>query len=53
MCGTALRGDPGPAAESIQASIQRLFDAAIIPKDLELHDFFGALYKLGLKMVSM
>jgi len=39
--------------ESVQAAIQRLFDASVILEDSAFHDFVGALCKLSLEMVSM
>jgi len=39
--------------DSVQAAIQRLFDASVILEDLAFHDFIGALCKLSLEMVSM
>ena len=39
--------------ESVQAAIQRLFDASVILEDFAFHDFIGALCKLSLEMVSM
>ena len=40
-------------SESVQAAIQRLFDASVILEDSAFHDFVGALCKLSLEMVSM
>ena len=39
--------------ESVQAAIQRLFDASIMLEDSAFHDFVGALCRLSLEMVSM
>ncbi|KAI9452204.1 hypothetical protein F5148DRAFT_1237059 [Russula earlei] len=39
--------------ESVQAAIQRLFDASIMLEDSAFHDFVGALCKLSFEMVSM
>ncbi len=39
--------------ESVQAAIQRLFDASIMLEDSAFRDFVGALCKLSLEMVSM
>lgn len=39
--------------DSVQAAIQRLFDASVILEDSAFHDFVGALCKLSLEMVSM
>ena len=39
--------------DSVQAAIQRLFDASVIPEHSAFHDFIGALCKLSLEMVSM
>ena len=39
--------------ESVQAAIQRLFDASIILEDSAFHDFVSALCKLSSEMVSM
>jgi hypothetical protein len=40
-------------SESVQAAIQRLFDAHIMPGDSAFCDLVGALCKLSLEMVSM
>ena len=40
-------------SESVQAAIQRLFDASIMLEDPAFRDFVGALCKLSLEMVSM
>lgn len=40
-------------SESVQAAIQRLFDASVMLEDSAFHDFVGALCKLSLEMVSM
>jgi len=39
--------------DSVQAAIQRLFDASVILEDSVFHDFIGVLCKLSLEMVSM
>jgi len=39
--------------DSVQAAIQRLFDASVILEDSAFHDLIGALCKLSLEMVSM
>ena len=39
--------------ESVQAAIQRLFDASKVLEDEAFHDFVGALCKLSVEMVSM
>ena len=39
--------------ESVQAAIQRLFDASVILEDSAFHDFVSALCKLSSEMVSM
>jgi len=39
--------------DSVQAAIQRLFDASVILEDSAFHDFVSALCKLSLEMVSM
>ena len=39
--------------ESVQAAIQRLFDASFMLEDSAFRDFVGALCKLSLEMVSM
>lgn len=40
-------------SESVQAAIQRLFDASVMLEDSAFHDFVGALCKLSCEMVSM
>ena len=40
-------------SESVQAAIQRLFDASVMLEDTAFHDFVGALCKLSCEMVSM
>lgn len=40
-------------SESVQAAIQRLFDASVMLEDSAFHDFIGALCKLSSEMVSM
>jgi hypothetical protein len=40
-------------SESVQAAIQRLFDASVMLDDSAFHDFVGALCKLSLEMVRM
>ena len=40
-------------SESVQAAIQRLFDASVMLEDSAFRDFVGALCKLSLEMVSM
>jgi hypothetical protein len=40
-------------SESVQAAIQRLFDASVMLDDPAFHDFVGALCKLSLEMVNM
>ena len=40
-------------SETVQAAIQRLFDASVMLDDPAFHDFVGALCKLSLEMVSM
>jgi hypothetical protein len=40
-------------SESVQAAIQRLFDASIMLEDSVFRGFVGASYKLNLEIVSM
>jgi hypothetical protein len=40
-------------SESVQAAIQRLFDASKMLEDEAFHDFVGALCKLSIEMVGM
>jgi hypothetical protein len=40
-------------SESVQAAIQRLFDASKVLEDEAFHDFVGALCKLSVEMVGM
>ncbi|KAH9953498.1 hypothetical protein BC827DRAFT_1159217 [Russula dissimulans] len=46
-----LLADADP--ESVQAAMQRLFDASIMLDDSAFHDFVGALCELSFEMVSM